>query len=83
MTEIEQILLEILEPHGFTAHRAYNSHNHYYYHDKQKTLRLIGTQVKLVQWDDGPSRQTFPASVTFVDLCDPNSLQIIEDWAKT
>jgi len=97
MTDIEQVLQELLTPHGYatpsdiaeaihrdlTANHAYssnnNNYNHYYYHhdNKQKTIRLTGTQIKLLQWDD-----TILTSEITVDLSDPNSLQIIEDWAK-
>jgi len=82
MTQIEQILEELLNPHGFTAHHGYSnksSHYHYYHnHDKNKTIRLADTQIKLIQWDD-----IIPTIETFIDLNHPNSLTLIEDWAKT
>jgi len=71
MTDIEKVLEELLKPHGFKKDRLHIVNNH-----RNRSIHIIREQVKLCQWGiDWKS--------TTIDLCDPNSLQIIEDWAKS
>jgi len=71
MTDIEQVLEELLTSHGY--------HTITHYHNNDKTICLTGTQVKLVQWNHRDHHR----HETIIDLNHPNSLKIIEDWAKT
>jgi len=84
MTDIEKVLQELLESHGFTT----NTHS-YYYHNNHlcKLVHITNSQVELKQWDTqlqpgfvARSKQNWYEII--IDLCDPNSIQIIEDWAK-
>jgi len=76
MTQIEKALEELLTPHGYKiTHRS--EHYCYYYHrNDDKIIRLTGTRATLTQWNETQNPIT-------IDLNHPNSLQIIENWAKT
>jgi len=75
MAEIEQILADLLKPYGFKI--ILNSHNIDFYtvfsNNNGATIHITGNQIKLHQ----PASQ----DEILVDLCDPDSLKIIEDWA--
>jgi len=82
MTDIEQALTELLKPHGFTE-ACYTQvvgvkthQSHYIHLDKSKLVYLTGTQARLIYWAKDNTD-------IIIDLNHPNSLQIIENWAKT
>jgi len=94
--EIGQIILEILKPHGFQiiedgfqitgggfedwsfSNISRDTRRHH------KIVNIVGAQIKLYQRNIPAQSSTWDVWNTItVDLCDPNSLQIIEDWAKT
>jgi len=87
MTDIEQVILKILKPHGFKTIKdrpqiiegvSFSNINQHV-HNNNKIVNITGTQIKLHQ-----RNSTWDTWTTIsADLCDPNSLQIIEDWAKT
>jgi len=76
---VEQVLEELLKPYKFQISQTTNNdNNNYYYNDKyDKIIEITGIQISLHQWKE------IEWNTTTVDLCDPNSLQIIEDWAKS
>jgi len=85
MTEIERVLEELFKPHGFTEvcptwYMGIKTHHSQYIHpNKNKIIFITENKVTLRQWDHEHNWW----SDIFIELCDPNSLQIIEDWAKT
>jgi len=82
MTDIEQALTELLKPHGFTEacptwFMGIKTHHSQHIHpDKNKIIFITENKVTLHHWN------TNAKDDIITDLCDPNSLQIIEDWAK-
>jgi len=93
MTDIEKVIHQLLEPHGFisTAHNynncydkdfasfsniSFNRNDNSLISNGDKIIEITETQVKLLCWG-----QT-DWDIILTDLCDPNSLKIIEDWAK-
>jgi len=80
MTEIQQIILELLAPHGFKTKYPFSDNDHIIgTYNKTIYIQENQTQITLWQWSQKQNNWL----ETLVDLCDPNSLQIIEDWAKT
>jgi len=97
MTDIEQVIQEMLKPHGFIKNTYVNNYNGVYtgschssfvsfsngfnsngLDDSDKFVEITETKVKLLYWN----REQADWEITSTDLCDPNSLQTIEDWAK-
>jgi len=77
-TDIEQVMLEFLKPYGFSPNKLASGWPNYYHDNNDYRYRLIrvaGGQIVLSQWGN-ESRW----DKTFVDLCDPNSFDIIRNW---
>jgi len=84
MTEIQQAILELLKPHGYktkypNSDRITTIISQIGTGIYNKTIYIQENQVRLWQWNHKQNNWL----ETTIDLCHPNSLQIIEDWAKT
>jgi len=81
MTDIEQVIIEMLEPYGFKTNYPVQRNTPSYSQISiyNKTIYILEDQIKLWQWNHEQNKWL----ETTVDLCDPNSLQIIENWAKS
>jgi len=90
MTDIEKVLSELLKPHGFAKENEFFSkqtaslsnidHNIALGINHDKIINITGTQITLNQHT--VTTQNTWDTIT-IDLNHPNSLQNIEDWAKT
>jgi len=82
MTDIEQVLEELLALYGFQVKNRSNTIILTNYPNRpsrtNKLIKITGTQIKLRQWNE----KEIEWNTTIVDLCDPNSINIIENWAK-
>jgi len=81
LTNVEQALADLLKPYGFkiTNNRYGTEIDTIFSNNTSATIYITGTRIILRQWGRGQ----YNWDDIFTDLCDPNSLKIIEDWAKT
>jgi len=93
MTDVEKVILELLKPHGFRILKPYkftkqnikqSSNNKIiligrstFAFNTSKIVEIVGTQVKLSHWN------RIQWDITITNLYDPNSINLIEDWAKS
>jgi len=75
MTDIEQAIMILLEPYEFVNIKPPKSSGRWFLNG-YKSLYIIEDHVALCRWTDARWEELV------FDLCDPNSLTLIEDWAK-
>jgi len=90
MTDIEQVIIEILTPHGFIKEPQIPPDAIQFYLNTNKILSIQEDKITLYNIATTDMRHNLCAlmmaaidSEITIDLCDPNSLRIIEDWAKS